>query len=125
MPADFKQSTNLAGKILASSRVATGSSDTTIYTVPGSSAVKIATFSITNTSTSAVTVSVSVVPSGGSIDGTHKVLSSYSLAANDTISSEDVLSALKGAMLDAGAFISLNVSAGAVVCYLLTGAVSS
>lgn len=121
MTADFKQAANLAGKILASSRVASAATDTTIYTVPASSAVKVATAVLCNTSASAVTVSVSVVPSGGTIDGTHKVVSSYSLAANDSIK----ITEIEGAMLDAGAFISLNVGTAAVITYLLTGAVSS
>jgi hypothetical protein len=125
MPADFKQSVNLAGKVLAGGQVASATTDTTIYTVPASSATKIATASLTNVTGAAVTVTVSVVPSGSTIDGTRKVLSSYSLAANDTISAEDVLSCLKGAMLDAGAFISVNASAATAVNYLLTGAVSS
>lgn len=120
MTADFKQGTNLVGRILASGQIA-GTSDTTIYTVPASSAVKVATAVICNISGSAVTVSVSVVPSGGSVDGTHKVISGYSLAAGDSTK----LSEIEGAMLDTGAFISLNCSAGSAIDYCLTGAVSS
>lgn len=117
---DFKQGTALVGKILASGQVA-GTGDTTVYTVPASSAVKVATAVLTNVSAGAVTVSVSVVPSGGSVDGTHKVVSAYSLAANDSTK----LTEVEGAMLDAGAFISINASVGASVNYLFTGAVSS
>lgn len=124
MSGDFKQSANLAGKILASSRLA-GTSDTTVYTVPGASAVKLASMALTNTSDSAVTVTVSIVPNGGTVDGTHQILSAYPLAARDTICQEDVLAAIKGAMLDTGAFISVKASTGAVVSYLLTGAVAS
>lgn len=120
-PADFKQGTNLAGKILASGQVATANTNTTAYTVPPSSAVKVATAVLTNVTGSAVTVSVSVVPSGGAVDGTHVVVSAFSLAANDSTN----LTELVGGMLDAGAFVSINASAGASVNYLLTGAVSS
>lgn len=120
MPADFKQGTNLAGKILASGRVS-GTTATTVYTVPASSAVKIATAVLCNTSASAVTISVSVVPSGGTVDGTHVVVSNYSLAANDSVT----LTELVGSLLDAGAFISVTCSTGAVITYTLTGAVSS
>jgi hypothetical protein len=118
--ADFKTGTSLAGKILASGRVG-ATTATTIYTVPASSAVKIATAVLCNTSTAAVVVSVSVVPSGGSVDGTHLVVSNYSLAANDSTK----LTELEGAMLDAGAFIALTPSVSGVLDYLLTGAVSS
>lgn len=121
---DFKQATTLLGKILASGQVP-ATTATTIYTVPASSAVKIATFGIVNTTSAAVTVTASVVPSGGAIDGTHQVLSNYSLAAYDTISSEDVLSIVKGAFLDAGAFIAITAGTATAVDYLLTGAVSA
>jgi hypothetical protein len=118
---DFKQGTSLLGKILASGQVAAASTNTTIYTVPANSAVKVATFSLTNVTGSAVVVSVSVVPSGGTVDGTHKIVSSYSLAANDTTK----ITEIEGAMLDAGAFVSVNASAVTAIDYLLTGTVAS
>lgn len=120
MTADFKLGTNLAGKILASGQLA-GTSATTIYTVPAASAAKIATAVLCNTTSSAVTVSVSVVPSGGTVDGTHKIVSSYSLAGNDSTT----LAELAGAFLDAGAFISVTAGTGSAVDYFLSGVVSS
>lgn len=95
--------------------------DTTIYTVPALSAVKIASGLLCNTGISTVVVSVSVVPSGGTVDGTHKVVHNYSLAAGATTP----LPELVGGMYDAGAFISVNVAGAGAVTYLLTGAVSS
>lgn len=120
MTADFKQGTNLLGKILASGQLS-GTTNTTVYTVPASSAVKVATAVLTNVTSSSVTVSVSVVPSGGTVDGTHKVVSSFVLAANDSTKLVEV----EGAMLDAGAVVSVIASTAAAVNYLLTGAVSS
>lgn len=121
MAADFKQGTNLVGKVLAGGQLASG--ETTIYTVPvvPASATKISSAVLCNTSAAAVTVSVAVVPSGGTVDGTHRVVSGYSLAAGDSTT----LPELVGAFLDAGAFVSINASAGAAVDYLLTGVVSS
>lgn len=108
--------------ILASSQVANATTDTTIYTVPGTTtAVKIVTFSLTNRSGNAVTVTVSVVPLGGALDGTHVVMSAFPLAAGDSTKVTEV----EGALLDAGAFISVNVSAAASINYLLTGTVAS
>jgi hypothetical protein len=121
MPADFKQSLNLAGKILASSRVAAASTDTTIYTVPAATATKIATAVLCNTGSTAARISVSVVPASGTVDGTHLVVSSYSLPAGDSMTVQELISAF----LNAGAFISLNVSLAATVTYLLTGVESS
>lgn len=120
MPADFKQGTNLAGKILASGQIS-ATTATTVYTVPASSAVKVASAVLCNVTGSAVTVSVSVVPSGGAVDATRVVVSAYSLAAGDSTT----LSELVGALLDTGALISITASTGAAINYLLTGAVSS
>jgi hypothetical protein len=119
--ADFKQGTNLLGKILASGQVASANADTTVYTVPASTAVKIASGLLCNTGSSSATVSVSVVPSGGTVDGTHKVVDSYPLAAHDST----VITEIVGAMLDAGASISVRSSQATSVDYLFTGAESS
>lgn len=125
MSYDFINVASMVRKILASGQVAAATTDTTIYTVPALSDVKVGSVSLTNVTASAVIVTVSVVPSGGTVDGTHKVLSSYSLAANDTITHKDVLSALDGVYLDAGAFISVNVSAATAVDFLVTGGVNA
>lgn len=97
--------------------------ETNIYQVPAATATKLVTLSVTNGTGTTGTLAVSVVPAAGTADGTHRVLSSYGLAGNDTVSHEDVLSAVKGAMLDAGAFLSLNCTQP--VTYLLTGAEAS
>lgn len=117
---DFINVASMVRKILASGQISATTS-TTLYTVPASKEAKIGSFSLTNTSSSAVTLSVSVVPSGGMTDGTHLVLVSYSLAAYDTISHEDVLSALKGVYLDTGAFLAVTASTANAVDYLVTG----
>lgn len=125
MTADFKQGTTLAGKVLVGGQLAT-TTETAVYTVPANSAVKIASASITNISASAVVVSAAVVPSGGTMgDGTHKVLFQYTLAVGDTISHKDVLSALDGAFLDAGAAVALTAGTASALDYVLTGAVSA
>lgn len=119
--ADFKQGSNLAGKILASGQVAAATTDTTVYTVPASSAAKIATAVLCNVGAGATTVSVSVVPSGVSLDATRRVVQAYTLTAGDTTSIAEIV----GAFLDAGAYISLNAGAATSVNYLITGVVSS
>lgn len=120
MVADFKTGTSLAGKILASGQVPTTAA-ATVYTVPASSAVRVASAVLCNVTAAAVTVTVAVVPSGQSLDGTRTVVSAYSLPAGDSTT----LTELVGALLDAGAFISITASAGAAINYLLAGAVSS
>lgn len=107
--------TTVTPRVLASSQLASGES--TAYTVPTSKAAKIAKFVLTNTSASTVTVSASVVPSGGTVDGTHRVVSAYPLAAGDTI----VVTEVDGVWLGQGDFLSVNVSAGAAVDILVSG----
>jgi len=101
---------------------ALANSETTQYTCPSNSAVRICTAVLTNTSNSSVTVSVSLVKSGGTASNSNRILSSYSLAAHDSLSLNDLLS---GAMLGPADFISAIASASTSVSFVITGAVSS
>ncbi|MBN9209369.1 MAG: hypothetical protein J0H96_11985 [Microbacterium ginsengisoli] len=109
--------TTVTPGILASQQLASG--DTTIYTVPANKAAKLAKLVLTNTSAAAVTVSVSVVPSGGSVDGTHRVVSGYSLAAGDSTTVTEI----EGCWLGQGDLVSVNASTAAVVDVMLSGLV--
>lgn len=120
MGADFKTGVSLAGKVLVSAQC-TIAGNNTVYTVPALSAVKISSACLCNTTSSAVTVSVSLVPSGGTAGVTNRVVNAYSLAANDSM----VLTEILGAMLDAGASINVNTSTANAVNAAITGAVSS
>jgi len=103
-------------KLLASMQLAAG--DNAAYTVPANKAAKFATGCLCNTSGSAVTVSVSIIPSGGSVDGTHRIVSGYSLAAGDTLSLAEYLS---GMLLGAGDAVSVNAGTGSAVDVTLSG----
>jgi len=109
--------TSVTPGILASQQLASG--DVTIYTVPANKAVKLLKLVLVNTSASAVVVSVSVVPSGGTLDGTHRVVSGYSLAANDST----IITEVEGVMAGAGDFLSVNAATGAAVDVMLSGLV--
>jgi hypothetical protein len=89
------------------------------YTVPASTSVKVATATICNVTASAVTVSLSLCPTGGSLDGTHRILNSYSLPANDTLE----LSMLKGAMLGPGDIIGGLAGTASAVVLVVTATV--
>lgn len=68
-----------------------------------------------------VTVSLSLVPTGGTVgDGTHRILNNYSLAANDTFSLNGLLS---GAMLGPGDIIAGFASTATGVDLVVTGTV--
>lgn len=102
-------------KVLASAQLAAG--DNAVYTVPASKAAKLATVVLCNTSASPVVVSVSLIPSGGTVDGTHRVISGYPLAAGDSITVNE----LAGAWMGQGDSISVNAGSAAAVDVTVTG----
>ena len=109
--------TTVTPGILASQQLASG--DTTIYTVPANKAAKLAKLALTNVSGAAVVVSVSVVPSGGAVDATHRVVSGFSLAAGDSTTVTEI----EGCWLGQGDLVSVNASAATAIDVLLSGLV--
>ncbi len=94
----------------------------TVYSVANNAGIKLATAAICNTAGSPVNVSVNVVPSGGTAQVSNRIISSYPLAAGDTISLTPYLA---GMMLGAGDFISVTASTANAVNVILTGAVAT
>jgi hypothetical protein len=113
--------TQLYGQILYSGQLSSTSA-TTIYTVPAATTAKIATATLCNTSASAVTVTIQLLQSGQSADGTHAVISGYSLAPGDTLS---LTGYIGGAMMATGESISVTAGTASVLDVVVTGAVSS
>lgn len=113
--------TTMLGQILYSGQLSSTSA-TSIYTVPASKTAKVSSGTMCNTSGSAVNVSLSLLKSGDTSDGTHAVVSSYSLAAGDTLSLKDYLG---GALLAENEAISVTVGTANAVDVVITGAVSS
>lgn len=117
---DFKQAVNLNAWI-AAGQVATANSEITVHTVTAGTQEKISTAVLCNTGAAAATVSVSLVPSGGTAGTTNRVIAAFPLASGDSTSIPE----LQGAMLPAGAFITINSNVANAVDYSITGAVSS
>lgn len=111
--------------VLVSQQLA--ATETTQYTAPSTvsgnplKSVTIKSAVLTNSSASAVTVSVSVLKSGQTADGTHRVLAAYSLTAGDSA----VVAELIGTFLGPGDFISAIASAATSVAFVVSGAVLS
>lgn len=112
--------TEMKGQILYSGQLA-NTTATSVYTVAGGKTAKIATAVICNTGTVATTVTVSLLKAGDTADGTHRVISGYSLAPGGTLGLNDVLG---GALLGEGEAVNVQAGLGAVIDVLLTGAVS-
>lgn len=109
-------------QVLLASVQLTTTAETAVYTVPVNKAVKLAQGSLCNITASPVNVSVSIVPSGGTADTTHRMINSYSLAANDTLPLGDYIG---GHMLGPGDFVSVIASTANAVDVILSGAVSA
>lgn len=117
MTADFKMWPATSSAYLASGQVAVANTNTIVETVSPGSTLTIASFSLTNVTGAVVSVSVSVVPAGGTVDGTHQVVSAFPLAAGDST----LISEVAGSMLPSGTFIAITASAAAAIDYLITG----
>jgi hypothetical protein len=113
-------STNIAPKILRSTYLPI-TTEAAQYTVAAGQSVKVATASITNVTATQVNVWISLVPSGGTLDNTHRVLYNYVLPAGDTLE----LGMLKGAMLGPGDFIGGLAGTASAVVLVVTGTVHS
>lgn len=111
----------MIGSILFSGPIAS-TSPTAVYTVPTVKTVRVATGTVCNTSGSSVTVTVSVLKSGDTADGTHAIIYQYPLAAGDTLTLTPYLG---GAMLGEGESIWITAGTGGVLDVVLTGAVSA
>ncbi len=94
-----------------------------VYTVATNHAVKLAQGTLCNTSGGAVTVGLSIIPSGGSADQTHKIVpDSYSLGAGDTLPLGEFL---KDHMLGDGDAIAVHASVANVIDVVISGVVMS
>lgn len=96
-------------------------SEAAIYTVPSARGVKVATATLCNTTGAAVTVSLSLVPNGGTAGALNRVIANLAIAAYDTQSLRDYLA---GAMLAPGDLIS-GVATATGVSLVVSGAVAA
>lgn len=118
---DVLHASSISPQVLLSQQL--GTTEVALYTVPASTSVKIAQGSLCNITAAAVTVNVSIVKSGGTVgDGTHRVISGYSLAAHDTLPLKDYIG---GAMLGPGDVLVAFAGTATAVDIVVTGTVHS
>lgn len=106
----------VTAKNLISSKYA-ASSATTEYTAPASTRTLIDKFTATNTDGAAQTITVYIVPSGGSAGGSNIIVSAFSMAAGET---KD-FSSLQNQILNTGDFVSVFASVPSKVVIRLSG----
>lgn len=109
------------GTSAGSENVLVANVTTTSYTDVGA-AGSTASPPAASTFATAVTVYVSLVQSGGAVDATHRIISGFSLVANDTLSLRDYVD---GAMLGPGDVIAAYAGTATAVDLVLTGTVHS
>jgi hypothetical protein len=111
--------TTAAPQVLVAQQLA--NSETTQYTCPANTSVKLASVSLCNTSVNAVSVSLSVVKSGGTAGASNRVVSGYAIAAGDS----SVIAELVGVFLGPGDFVSAIAATGSAVALAISGVVFS
>jgi hypothetical protein len=119
MPQNLLQATSNMPAVLFAKQLT--AAEAAQYTAPANSAVKIISAVLCNTSAANATISVSVVPTGGTAGPANRILSSFTLAPADSLT----LTEIEGAMLGPGDSISAISSVASVVSFVVTGAVSS
>lgn len=105
------------GGILYSGQLA-DTADHAIYTPAAGTSVQIETATASNTSGSSANLTLSLVPAGGTADGTHRILSAVAIAAGATLVLKDDLD---GVILGSGDSIHAQASAGAAIDLVITG----
>lgn len=120
MTADLKQGASLIA-IPPAVGLLTTTSPTVLYTVPAASTTRITSFSITNKTATAALIDVSVVTTGGTVDGTQLVVSGYSVPAHDSTIIKEVI----GGFYPAGTFISVTAGTVNALCYSISGLANS
>ena len=83
-----------------------GIADTTLYTTPANTTARVLKCTVTNDTTTVVTISFNKVPSGGSVAVTNLILNLKSIGSRDTYECPEVV----GQVLDAGDIMSAIAS---------------
>lgn len=115
-----KSATAIRSQVLAATKI-TGTSPVAVAACPRGQSWDLKSATVCNTSASAVTLTVEIVPRDAARDGSGTVLSAYSINAGDTASLKDVLVGVRLGPYDA---VWVTASASAALCVAITGEVT-
>ncbi len=120
MSANIMAATSALPQVLYSGQMP--NAEAALYTVPAATSVVLANASMCNVTAAAVTCSVAIVKSGGTVgDGTHKVVPiTYSLAAGNTLPLKDLIG---NHMLGPGDIVAGVAGAASSIDFILSGTV--
>ena len=96
-------------------------SDATIYTCPPSTTIIIDQFSYGNNDSSAHTLNVNIIPSGGSVGATNLVVNAQPIVAAGTAGSNGSLSSIQNQILNAGDAISVKADSASKIVIRISG----
>lgn len=92
-----------------------GTTNTTLYTVPASTSVKLGSIVVCNTTSTAATLTLSVAATGGTAGATNQILSAYTIRPNDTITIDSSV------YMDAAGFIAGLQGTAAALTVTISG----
>lgn len=92
-----------------------GTSEATLYTVPAATTVIVKQVVAANVSAAAATISLSLVPSGGTAGATNRLLGAVSIPANSSLSLD------LSQVMTAGDFLSASQGTAAAVTLTISG----
>lgn len=121
MTQNLMQATSLLPKVLSSQQLP-DTNQHPVYTCPANTAAILKHGTLCNVSGGSVTVTVAIVPNGGTYDGTHRILSALPLAAGDTFSLRDYVA---GACLGPGDAVYVQAGTANAIDVTLTGTEAS
>jgi len=101
------------------------SSDVTVYTAPAGTAVIIDQFSYGNNDSSAHTLNVNIIPSGGSVGATNLVVNAQPIVAAGTAGANGNLSMIQNQILNTGDMISVKADSASKLVIRISGRVCS
>jgi hypothetical protein len=119
MPQNIMAATSALPSVLVAQHLTT-TAETTVYTGPAGSAVKIAAAAVSNTGSVPVTVAVSIVKTGGAAGVTNRV-AGFVLPAGES----STLAEIVGHFLGPGDFVSAKASVASVLSVVFSGVVFS
>ncbi|MBK7892833.1 MAG: hypothetical protein IPJ84_18875 [Bdellovibrionales bacterium] len=106
----------VTAKVLINAKYAANAQQTE-YTAPASTRTIIDKFTATNTDASAQTISIHIIPSGGSYGGSNKIVKTLSITAAET---KDITQ-MQNQILAAGDIVNVEVSLSSAVIIRMSG----
>lgn len=115
---DILHASTVSPQVITSQQLT--ATDAAIYTVPGSTSIKITKGVVCNVTAGTVYIYLSLLKTGQSIDATHRFIHNYALSGGDSLTLDDYLSDV---VMGPGDFLAGYASAASSVNFIMSGMV--